>query len=107
MDKRVLEWWLIDSPLAVKTNISKGADFSKWDAGAMLKMKCVFSLFFFGFDAADAVHRPVLDVHVNVLTSEGAAEPRLCADVILFLASDLSRGVNGAIIPVDQGWSVI
>ena len=56
---------------------------------------------------ADAVHRPVLDVHVNVLTSEGAAEPRLCADVIFFLASDLSRGVNGAIIPVDQGWSVI
>ena len=106
MDKRVVEWWLIDSPLAVKTNISKGADFSKWDTDAMLKMKYVFSLFL-GFDAADSVHRPVLDVHVNVLTSEGAAEPRLCADVILFLASDLSRGVNGAIIPVDQGWSVI
>ena len=62
---------------------------------------------FFGFDAADSVYRPVLDVHVNVLTNEGAAEPRLCADVILFLASDLSRGVNGAIIPVDQGWSVV
>ena len=53
MDKRVLEWWLIDSPLAVKTNIAKGADFSKWDTGAMLKMKYVISLF--GFDAADAV----------------------------------------------------
>ena len=64
-------------------------------------------LSFFGFDAADSVHRPVLDVHVNVLTNEGAAEPRLCADVILFLASGLSHGVNGAIIPVDQGWSVI
>lgn len=90
MDKRVLEWWLIGSPLAVKTNIAKGADFSKWDMGAMLRMK------------------PVLDVHVkDVLTNEGVAEPRLCADVILFLASDLSRGVNGAIIPVDQGWSVI
>ena len=61
-----------------------------------------------GFDRADSVHRPVLDVHVkDVLTNEGVAEPRLCADVILFLASDLSRGVNGAIIPVDQGWSVI
>ena len=53
------------------------------------------------------IHRPVLDVHVKDVTGEGAAEPRLCADVILFLASDLSRGVNGAIIPVDQGWSVI
>ena len=65
-------------------------------------------LSFLGFDRADSVHRPVLDVHVkDVLTNEGVAEPRLCADVILFLASDLSRGVNGAIIPVDQGWSVI
>lgn len=49
MDKRVLEWWLIGSPLAVKTNIAKGADFSKWDMGAMLRMKYVFSPFF-GFD---------------------------------------------------------
>ena len=65
-------------------------------------------LSFFGFDRADSIHRPVLDVHVkDVLTNEGVAEPRLCADVILFLASDLSRGVNGAIIPVDQGWSAI
>ena len=67
----------------------------------------LLSLFLGGFDTADSVPRPVLDDHVNVLTSEGAAEPRLCADVILFLASDLSRGVNGAIILIDQGWSVI
>jgi NAD(P)-dependent dehydrogenase (short-subunit alcohol dehydrogenase family) len=67
-----------------------------------------FLFFTSGFDRAASVHRPVLDVHVkDVMGGEGVAEPRLCADVILFLASDLSRGVNGAIIPVDQGWSVI
>lgn len=64
-------------------------------------------LFFFEFDRTDSVHRPVLDVHAKDVMGEDVAEPRLCADVILFLASDLSRGVNGAIIPVDQGWSVI
>jgi len=35
---------------------------------------------------------------------QDASQP---ADVILFLASDAARGVNGAIVPVDNAWSVI
>lgn len=33
--------------------------------------------------------------------------PDKIANVLLFLTSDMSSEMNGAIIPVDHGWSVI
>jgi enoyl-[acyl-carrier-protein] reductase (NADH) len=31
----------------------------------------------------------------------------LSADVLVFLVSDLSRGINGAILPIDKAFSCI
>ncbi|TFK33392.1 hypothetical protein BDQ12DRAFT_738813 [Crucibulum laeve] len=76
-------------PGAVVTNLAKDVDRSKWDAEANAKMQ------------------PVHAVHANLLTGEGVAPPEHTADVIVFLASDLSRGITGAVIPVDNAWSVI
>ncbi|EAU85616.1 short-chain dehydrogenase/reductase SDR [Coprinopsis cinerea okayama7 len=76
-------------PGAVTTNIVANIDRSKFDIPSFLKMK------------------PVLDTHVNMETNEGSAPPERCAQAILFLASDLSTGITGAILPVDNGWSVI
>ncbi len=36
---------------------------------------------------------------------ERMAEPERMADVALFLASDAASFVNGALVPVDGGWS--
>jgi NAD(P)-dependent dehydrogenase (short-subunit alcohol dehydrogenase family) len=33
-------------------------------------------------------------------------KPREIADLALFLASDEARHVNGAVIPIDGGWTV-
>jgi enoyl-[acyl-carrier-protein] reductase (NADH) len=33
--------------------------------------------------------------------------PETVANVLLFLASDLSKDINGVVLPVDNGWSVI
>lgn len=41
------------------------------------------------------------------MTGEGVLQPDVIADVLLFLASDLSRAVTGAVIPIDRAWSVI
>ncbi|KAK0462508.1 short-chain dehydrogenase/reductase SDR [Desarmillaria tabescens] len=51
--------------------------------------------------------KPVVDVHVNPVTGEGIAAPETIAQVIVFLASDSSKGINGAILPVDNAWSTI
>lgn len=51
--------------------------------------------------------KPVLDVHMNTVTGEGIAAPETIAQVIVFLASDASKGISGAILPVDSAWSTI
>jgi NAD(P)-dependent dehydrogenase (short-subunit alcohol dehydrogenase family) len=52
--------------------------------------------------------RPITDPHVN---TEGAyphpAQPEDMVGIMLFLASDMSKKINGAIIPVDNAWSTI
>jgi NAD(P)-dependent dehydrogenase (short-subunit alcohol dehydrogenase family) len=37
--------------------------------------------------------------------NERVAEPEQMAEVAVFLASDAASFVNGAIVPVDGGWS--
>ncbi|KAK0225378.1 hypothetical protein IW262DRAFT_681694 [Armillaria fumosa] len=51
--------------------------------------------------------RPVLDIHMNTVTGEGIAAPETIAQVIVFLTSDASKGISGAILPVDSAWSTI
>ncbi|KIJ29344.1 hypothetical protein M422DRAFT_214995 [Sphaerobolus stellatus SS14] len=77
------------TPGAVHSNLGRDIDRSKWDIAAFMKMK------------------PVHDIHANLMTGEGKIHPDVLADVLLFLASDLSRGVTGAVIPIDNAWSVI
>jgi hypothetical protein len=43
----------------------------------------------------------------NLQTGEGVMTPETVANVLLFLASDLSKDINGAVLPVDNGWSVV
>jgi len=76
-------------PGGVATNIGKDINRGNWDMGAGAKMK------------------PVIDLNVDFMTGEGVLQPDVIADVLLFLASDLSRAVTGAVIPVDKAWSVI
>jgi enoyl-[acyl-carrier-protein] reductase (NADH) len=33
--------------------------------------------------------------------------PETVANVLLFLSSDLSKDINGAVLPVDNDWSAI
>ncbi len=40
-----------------------------------------------------------------ITLSDRVAMPEQVADVALFLASDAASFVNGAIVPVDGGWS--
>ena len=54
-----------------------------------------------------SVVRPIMACHVNMETGEGIMKPETCAQAILFLASDLSTGMTGITVPVDNGWSVI
>ena len=44
---------------------------------------------------------------MNPEVPEGVLMPETCAQAILFLSSNLSSGVTGAALPVDNGWSVI
>ncbi|KAJ7675677.1 hypothetical protein DFH06DRAFT_664619 [Mycena polygramma] len=76
-------------PGAVATNIGAGADQSKWDMQSLGAMA------------------PVHALQTNPTTYEGVIAPERVANVLLFLASDLSKDLNGVILPVDNGWSVI
>ncbi|KAK7448426.1 hypothetical protein VKT23_013689 [Stygiomarasmius scandens] len=52
--------------------------------------------------------QPVLNTHFDPATFSSAIhDASRPADVILFLASDAARGINGALVPVDNAWSVI
>lgn len=44
---------------------------------------------------------------LGVLDMTRVSEPQDHANVLAFLISDLSKEINGAILPVDNGWSTI
>jgi len=51
---------------------------------------------------------PVMNtVDVSPETNEGLMSPECAAQALMFLASDLSKGITGVVVPVDEGWSVI
>lgn len=68
-------------PGATVSDITGGKDFEAFDQAGLAKLL------------------PVLQLGTR------PAQPENMASVVLFLASDLSSFVNGAIIPVDAGWS--
>jgi NAD(P)-dependent dehydrogenase (short-subunit alcohol dehydrogenase family) len=68
-------------PGVTETDISGGSDFSFFDQAGLAKLM------------------PVIQLGMQL------AQPEHMASVVLFLASDLSAFINGAIIPVDAGWS--
>jgi hypothetical protein len=72
--------------LAVKTNImaNRPAD---WDDAAWSKIK------------------PLSDHHHS--GPSGYAEPQLIANLMLFLASDLSKEISGAAIPIDHAFCTL
>ncbi|KAJ7259598.1 short-chain dehydrogenase/reductase SDR [Mycena haematopus] len=74
-------------PGAVATNITSGMDPSNLQS----LIRC----------------RPIHAVQSNSQTGEGTMTAETIANVLLFLASDLSKGINGVVLPIDNGWSVI
>ncbi|KAJ7367034.1 hypothetical protein DFH08DRAFT_183922 [Mycena albidolilacea] len=76
-------------PGMTATNLSASVDWSKKDSQSL------------------AAVEPNHALHGNVQTGEGAMTPETVANVLLFLASDLSKDINGAVLPVDNGWSVV
>ncbi|KAJ7367042.1 short-chain dehydrogenase/reductase SDR [Mycena albidolilacea] len=76
-------------PGAIATNISAGIDPSKYDMQSF------------------AALQPIHTLQANYQTGEGIMTPETVANVLLFLASDLSKDINGVVLPVDNGWSVI
>ncbi|KAH8710153.1 hypothetical protein GQ44DRAFT_690276 [Phaeosphaeriaceae sp. PMI808] len=75
-------------PGGVQTNIQQSIDVTKYDTIATQKMK------------------PIHDLGGGV-DHMFFAEPKAHANVLAFLVSDLSSEINGAIVPVDSGWSTI
>ncbi|THV06278.1 NAD(P)-binding protein [Dendrothele bispora CBS 962.96] len=76
-------------PGAVVTNImpNSGSDPSRWDKFGGSKIQ------------------PIIDIHVPDLAHTlDASYP---ANLMFFLVSDAAKGVNGAIVPIDNAWSVI
>jgi len=76
-------------PGTVATNIGAGMDQSKFDMQSY------------------AALQPIHAVQSNHQTGEGVMTPETVANVLLFLVSDLSKDMNGVVLPVDNGWSVI
>ncbi|KAF7365060.1 Short-chain dehydrogenase/reductase SDR [Mycena venus] len=76
-------------PGAVATNISAGVDQSKFDMQSYAALS------------------PIHAVQSNFQTGEGIMKAETIASVLLFLVSDLSKDMNGVVLPVDNGWSVI
>ncbi|KUJ17241.1 NAD(P)-binding protein [Mollisia scopiformis] len=76
-------------PGGVQTNIYKSIDVTKLD------MK------------ATGILQPVQTMMMPNNDYSKIATPDKIANVLLFLTSNLSSEMNGAIIPVDHGWSVI
>jgi len=76
------------APGAVSTNISNSIDQTKMDMAAYGQMM------------------PVMQVNTGV-QMERIEGPEKVVAMLLFLASDMSSGISGAIVPVDNAWSTI
>nr|BCD52381.1 short-chain dehydrogenase/reductase SptC [Aspergillus sp.] len=75
-------------PGAVATEMGMTGDFSLWDQAAMEAMR--------------PIHAAHMDMGIGA-----TIKAQEVAQTLLFLVSDLSRRVNGAVIPVDDAWSTI
>ncbi|KAJ6508587.1 hypothetical protein C8R45DRAFT_1168927 [Mycena sanguinolenta] len=75
-------------PGAVATNILAGIDSSKSDLQSYATLK------------------PIYDVQTQ-LNGENLISAESVANLLLFLSSDLSKDMNGVVLPIDNGWSVI
>lgn len=58
-------------------------------------------------EAGYARLKPIHDVHSSWSSQKGMSTPQDQANILVFLVSDMSKEVSGAIIPVDRAWSTI
>ncbi|KAL0575653.1 hypothetical protein V5O48_006309 [Marasmius crinis-equi] len=80
------------TPGAVQSNIVQSSPPETWDMAGFSKLA------------------PVTSLHLPNHGRDGwpkSGEPAVIAEVLLFLASDASAGINGAVVPVDHAWSTI
>ncbi|KAF7346522.1 Short-chain dehydrogenase/reductase SDR [Mycena sanguinolenta] len=75
-------------PGGVATNIMAGIDPSKYDSESYATLKPSFAV-------------------QGQLNGENLISAESIANALLFLASDLGKDINGAVLPIDNGWSVI
>ncbi|KAF7346524.1 hypothetical protein MSAN_01880500 [Mycena sanguinolenta] len=93
-------------PGAVATNILAGIDQSKCDMQSLAHLGCVPAPKSFNLLS----HSNLLQRGARgqtKLNGENRISAESIANVLLFLASDLSKDMNGVVLPVDNGWSVI
>jgi len=76
-------------PGGVSTNIQSSVDTSKMDQKAWKLML------------------PVMEVHRGDMSGKVIRPTSQQVAALLFLGSDMSIGINGAILPVDGGWSTM
>lgn len=57
--------------------------------------------------AALATMKPIHLSHVSDVQEGGRILPEDIAQTLLFLVSDKSKWINGAVIPIDNAWSTI
>ncbi|KAJ8081460.1 hypothetical protein PM082_007305 [Marasmius tenuissimus] len=80
------------TPGAIKTNIVQSSPPETWDMVGYSKLA------------------PVTALHLPNQGQDGfpkSGDPAAIADVLLFLASPTSAGVNGAVVSVDNAWSTL
>ncbi|KAL4940631.1 hypothetical protein BDV06DRAFT_223929 [Aspergillus oleicola] len=75
-------------PGAVATGMGTTGDYLQWDQAAMEAMR--------------PIHAAHMDMEVGPTIRAGEV-----AHTLLFIVSDRSRRINGAVIPVDDAWSAI
>lgn len=80
---------------------SRGTDPEKFDA--LVKVLSAGS----ADDLGEAPHGPAVLRDLLVANAGESATAEEQAAAIVFLASDAASGVNGAILPVDDGWSAV
>ncbi|KAK7062738.1 hypothetical protein VNI00_000226 [Paramarasmius palmivorus] len=79
-------------PGGVATNIAASVPQASWDMASLGKLQPVHSVHYYLKEDGEKAH---------------GADPSQAASVLLFLASDASKGVSGAAVPVDNAWSTI
>jgi enoyl-[acyl-carrier-protein] reductase (NADH) len=51
--------------------------------------------------------RPIINLNLNLDKMEIPMPPENMVAILLFLASDMSKAISGAVVPVDRAWSVL